>query len=868
MLGDDSLFILLSAIFIWLTLRALRGVDRGWVYALSGLVLGLSIATKYSTGLFGLVILPVVAWHRRRNGWPWPKAVGRAALFWLFTGLGTSWWFGWILYHFNTIKQNGLVYGLLSPLLASGPDVSMRRVFAFFGGGAFTGQERPDAIYAGTFWDWLVYLFQTFWGVPVLEYDPLFPWAYLLVLALCLPALAGLWQVWRAASDSTRAALGVLAFIVILLLPFPVLRFFLTRNVLETGQGRHILYPAAQAIPILLVLGWAGFIETVKRKTLNVKHKKPLNLRFTFYVITPVALLVAWSLFQLAYMARVYPAPLPVQTTTFNPASIPQPLKHSFGDDLKFLGYNFQPDPDQAIINLTLYWQALNPVEQSYRTRVQLVDPQGRPRFTWLSHPLNGRYPTRAWDKGDVVRDTLPLPLAAVPPNHYRIQVDLLHEAADTPLNAEPFEIIQFDLPARQPIANASTLDGVAYRLWTAGGGPARHRQTLVLSWDIGGAAGSIENPKWFLVGPDNVSRPSAVTGDATAIFIVAANWPGGDYRLRLEHNGQTSHTGPLLTVAVDPRLFALPQPLEGFQPVDAVFAGVPETQPHIKLLGYTLPTRRAQPGGGLPLTLYWQSLTPVLDDTVTFAVLLSADQQPYGSADRYPSGYYSPILWAAGEIVPDEFTLGIRPQAPPGIYTVHIGQYRRVNGQPESLPLLHQGQPTGQTAVVIGPIKVGGPPPGVVVRNPQPQVGANQSFGGQITLLGYDLQLSECANGECANSEFKTQNLKLTLYWRADTPPVADYTVFLHLRNAAGETVTQKDGPPAHGAYPTGLWDTGEIITDNILLPLAGLPPGEYTPVIGLYNLVDGARLAVPGAANNEFALQPVSVGEQAHDK
>ena len=37
MLGDDSLFILLSAAFIWLLLRAARGDDRWWGYALMGL---------------------------------------------------------------------------------------------------------------------------------------------------------------------------------------------------------------------------------------------------------------------------------------------------------------------------------------------------------------------------------------------------------------------------------------------------------------------------------------------------------------------------------------------------------------------------------------------------------------------------------------------------------------------------------------------------------------------------------------------------------------------------------------------------------------------------------------------------------------
>ncbi len=851
MLGDDSLFILLSSMFIWLLLRALRGDDRWRLYANMGLLLGLSIATKYSTGLFPLIIIPLVWRRARQTGWGWPVAVGRVAVSWLFTVIGAGWWFGWTAYYFNTIKEDGLIYGLLHPWLASGPDVSMRRIFDFFGGGVFTGLERPDAIEAGTFWNWTVYLFQTFWGVPILERDPFFPWAYLFMAMLCLAGLVGLWRVWRTADSQTRVALSMLTLPVALLFPFPILRFFLTRNVLETGQGRHILYPAAQAIPILLMMGWLHVIYYVQQKLKSFSLSR--NLQFVILIS-----LLLWSLFQLGIMARTYPDPLPVQSTTFNPASIPQPLTRNFGDDIQLLGYDFQPDPEQAIIHLTLYWRALNQVDQNYRTRVQLVDPDGQTHFTWLSHPVNGLYPTRTWDQGDVIRDELPLPLAAVSPKPYKIQIDWLPEAEDIPLTAEPLTIIQFSLPARQPIAGASMLDGVDYRLWLDVTRPARARQTIPLSFE--NQRSEIENLQWALIGPDDVPRPPAAVSEATAIFIVGPDWPGGDYRLQLVHNGQTTETGSQFAVAAEPRLFSLPQPIEGYTPVEATFA-VATGQPQVKLMGYALPARRVQPGGSLPLTLYWQSMAPVLGDTVTFAVLLNADQQPFGSVDRYPAGYYSPMLWANGEIVPDDFSLGVRPDAPPGVYTVHIGQYRLENNQPESLPLLHQNQLTDQTAVGIGPVKVGGPPPDVVTQNPQPPITMNQPFGNQITLLGYGL--NESPIGKSPQPPRSPAPLRFRFYWRADRIPAADYTVFLHLRNKANENVAQKDSPPAAGRYPTSLWDSGEIIVDDLILPVADVPPGEYTPVVGLYNFVDGVRLPVPGIPANEIALPPVQIGE-----
>jgi hypothetical protein len=88
-----------------------------------------------------------------------------------------------------------------------------------------------------------------------------------------------------------------------------------------------------------------------------------------------------------------------------------------------------------------------------------------------------------------------------------------------------------------------------------------------------------------------------------------------------------------------------------------------------------------------------------------------------------------------------------------------------------------------------------------------------------------------------------------LTLYWQALGPVDRDYTVFAHVRNKAGEVVAQRDGPPAGGVYPTSLWEPGEIIEDELVVPLEGLPAGEYDLVAGMYDFVTGVRLPVDGS-------------------
>ena len=82
-----------------------------------------------------------------------------------------------------------------------------------------------------------------------------------------------------------------------------------------------------------------------------------------------------------------------------------------------------------------------------------------------------------------------------------------------------------------------------------------------------------------------------------------------------------------------------------------------------------------------------------------------------------------------------------------------------------------------------------------------------------------------------------------------------------MHLRDPADETVSQKDGPPAGGRYPTSLWETGEIIVDEVTLSLADLPPGQYRPMVGLYDFTTGTRLTVPGVPANELVLNPIQL-------
>ena len=182
-----------------------------------------------------------------------------------------------------------------------------------------------------------------------------------------------------------------------------------------------------------------------------------------------------------------------------------------------------------------------------------------------------------------------------------------------------------------------------------------------------------------------------------------------------------------------------------------------------------------------------------------------------------------------------------VDPAAPPGVYRLDLGLYVALLGQSRYLPLVADGKTLDTNDVTIAPIKVGGPPPGVTVANPAPQHVQVANLADQVTLLGYDLSL-------------EPGTLRLTLYWRADARLPADYTTFVHVRDVTGQAtgqaeaiVAQMDRPPADGAYPSSLWDPGEVIRDTILVPVPPhIPAGEYEIIVGLYNLATGQRLSV----------------------
>src|SRR5581483_2716946 len=112
------------------------------------------------------------------------------------------------------------------------------------------------------------------------------------------------------------------------------------------------------------------------------------------------------------------------------------------------------------------------------------------------------------------------------------------------------------------------------------------------------------------------------------------------------------------------------------------------------------------------------------------------------------------------------------------------------------------------------------------------------RTFGGSAELTSYNAEPQPAHAG---------QDLSVRLQWQALEPFSQNYTVFVHLLDAAGHVAAQRDSQPAGGRQPTIRWQSGEIIDDDYVIALpAAMPPGSYQIEVGMYLQATGDRLTV----------------------
>jgi hypothetical protein len=677
-LNDDNLLGLLAALYFWMLVKIINNPRRWWPFLFLGVLLGLSLTVKYTLVVVPLEILVVCAViaNKYRFGWVWVG--GRLLVVAGLALLFSSWWFGWNIWFLNTVADDGLLVGLSRSVLAGGNDTTLQRLVALLSAGQVGLTELPADTNVGSFGEWVNGTYRSFWGVGGLAGEPLAPYVYWAVAGLLVAAGWGLWGLWRR-EPSSHGWLLFFAFHITIFVILPLVRFWLTRRLSVSAQGRHILIPAATALVALLVWGLATAVPR--------RWQKPL-----FAMI--IALFIGWTgLHLLGTSANAGPL-LPVRTMSEAAERLPQSANVQFGDEIELVSYELDPQPEDGKLNITLAWRSTGYVNENYLVRVLLLDDAGDPVSQWIGYHGDGRLPTLAWDPGDSVFDRLALPLPNLAAGHYSLLVQLIGQNGQpVPAgDADSLVLAELSLPASADIV--APADAVMWR----SDGPSSD-----MTYRYPGTISVItaDNPAVELVGPYGNRWLPEAGPDNLHTFVIGPRWPSGQYQVQLD--GQP--VGPRLSVENWwVRQYTVPEEIEAALPAN--FAN------QVHLLGYTLPRKQVRAGEAFPITLYWQApphRSPQAN-FIQFNHLLDGDGNLRGGYDRRPLEYYSTLLWAPGEIVVDGYAVPVNDNAPPGEYYLDVGFYLPVGESAVNLPLVVGGEMSDVSSVTVGPIEIVAP--------------------------------------------------------------------------------------------------------------------------------------------------------------
>jgi hypothetical protein len=239
-----------------------------------------------------------------------------------------------------------------------------------------------------------------------------------------------------------------------------------------------------------------------------------------------------------------------------------------------------------------------------------------------------------------------------------------------------------------------------------------------------------------------------------------------------------------------------------------------------VGLVEADLSVEGVRPGDKLEIDAVWGTTAPP-DADLQVEVALVNEEGEVGQAQRFDLSPSWPTgEWPASAIVRDRYALTVDTWLDGGTYGVVLN-------------LLHDGLPVGQSAR-IGEVAMQSPVRSFTVPAMSHEVGA--TFGDDLRLLGYDLEIEADA-------------LRIMLHWQALRRMDASYTMFVHLFDpATGEIVGQADVMPYGFTYPTAWWEAGEVVSDEVVVPLAGVSGGTYSLAVGVYNADTGERLKIAG--------------------
>lgn len=251
-----------------------------------------------------------------------------------------------------------------------------------------------------------------------------------------------------------------------------------------------------------------------------------------------------------------------------------------------------------------------------------------------------------------------------------------------------------------------------------------------------------------------------------------------------------------------------------------------------IELVTVTHSSDVFQPDELLNVMLFLRSISPMERNYSVSVSLIGQDGSVPVRQDHWPWGRPT-STWPVGELWYDGHDLRIPTDVPPGIYAISVRLYDAGSGT--ILPIADESAGgTQRTDYIAGYVEIDDG------FSPMAKAVAGEvRFGDHLRLAGYDWQSPA--------ADVADPMLNLTLIWQGDGTLNNDAKVFVHVVDAAGRMVAQRDQRPLDGFYPMSEWLPQQLVADAYRLSFPRVPPEEpYTVMVGIYEPTTGERYPV----------------------
>jgi hypothetical protein len=389
---NDSLGTTLAAAALVLLALMIKngGSTRSAVYL--GLVVGLGIITKlsmlYLLPLVGLVLLLNLYRHRT-----WQSFFAQSLIIGGVVLALAGWWY-W---------RNWQIYG----------DPTALSAHLLYRGGALNPTPTLSQIWQTE----MTGLELSFWAAFGAGQILLEPWIYEILqwvkIIVFVGAVMGIWfgvKYHRVEPDKHNPPYVVylsplITLVLLLLWCFIIFGALLRWMQITPASWGRLLYPALPAWGVLAAWGLAqyGLLITLRHSPFAIRVGRTLSLLLPLTLV--VGLLVLAIIAPFRYIRATY-AKTPLITKNEIPADIER-VDLIYDDALHLIGYQVESWPVHPgeWLPVTLYWQAVKPIEKNYSVFVHLLTNGGKIGES-NTYPDRGNWPTSLLEPGKVLADT------------------------------------------------------------------------------------------------------------------------------------------------------------------------------------------------------------------------------------------------------------------------------------------------------------------------------------------------------------------------------------------------------------------------------------------------------------------------------